>query len=507
MALNSETLLSYSQFLQCGACSCDITSPKLLSCLHSFCQTCLKDQDGVHVVTCPTCHQPTEKAEVKDNKLLSDLQSKLDILRQLARGSDLSCSCCNASAGSMCFECEKFLCQKCFDVHQVFTAKDSHSVESLESLKEMSFQEFLATARKNRLPYCPDHDKQTISIFCRTCSKSICTTCTVLMHKPPDHEYRDIKQEAQEQKDNIAEMCTKLCKKEDAFEEILKKLLNLKGDHEPRKKELEEQIKVSVNEAVRKVEQKGEAHLKELEGIHKGMDAKMSKKLLHMEDVQKRIEGSKDLLENMIKYATDEEVMEMQKFVKSSLQQLQRSKPGNADALDFTVEFKKTDPEPLNLLGSLVVHKDMATGTNLEASTPIKIKRERQDDEEIKPGTYLAFELPPKHPYTPSLEKPGVSPVHPNFGQETADDSLLDYNDDECEETQSVPLVEGKAISKTTAQKLARLGFNFEKMKRSHLQNPSEGLRQFLEPLKEELKNSMFTKTVDKICDFFKIEQ
>ncbi|RXM91756.1 hypothetical protein EOD39_20851 [Acipenser ruthenus] len=143
----------------------------------------------------------------------------------------------------------------------------------------------------------------------------------------------------------------------------------------------------------------------------------------------------------------------------------------------------------------------------LKASTPIKIKRERQDDEEIKPGTYLAFELPPKHPYTPSLEKPGVSPVHPNFGQETADDSLLDYNDDECEETQSVPLVEGKAISKTTAQKLARLGFNFEKMKRSHLQNPSEGLRQFLEPLKEELKNSMFTKTVDKICDFFKIEQ
>ncbi|RXM95865.1 Protein PML, partial [Acipenser ruthenus] len=69
------------------------------------------------------------------------------------------------------------------------------------------------------------------------------------------------------------------------------------------------------------------------------------------------------------------------------------------------------------------------------------------------------------------------------------------------------PLVEGKAISKTTAQKLARLGFNFEKMKRSHLQNPSEGLRQFLEPLKQELKNSMFTKTVDKICDFFKIEQ
>ncbi|XP_041075356.1 E3 ubiquitin-protein ligase TRIM33-like isoform X3 [Polyodon spathula] len=423
MALNSD------KFLQCGVCSCSITSPKLLSCLHSFCQTCLRDQGGSHVVTCPTCHQPTEKAEVKDNKLLSDLQSKLDILRQIGRVGYLSCSCCNASAGSMCFECEKFLCQKCFEAHQVFIAKDSHLVESLESLKVMSSQEFLATARKKRQPYCPNHDKETISIFCRTCAKSICTTCTVLMHKPPDHEYRDIKQEAQEQKDNLHKMCTKLCKKEDAFKDILKKLLNLKGDHQSQKKELEEQIKVSVKEAVRKLEQKGEDLLKELEGIYKGMDAKMSKKLLHMEDVQKRIEGSKDLVEKMIKYATDEEVMEMQAFVKSSLQQLQRSKPGNANTLDFTVEFKKTDLEQLNLLGSLMT------------STPIKTKRERQDDEDIKPGTSLASEPPPKRPYTPSLEKPGFSPASlnalpPNVGQQS-DDSLLDYNDDDCEETQS----------------------------------------------------------------------
>ncbi|XP_041075355.1 protein PML-like isoform X2 [Polyodon spathula] len=435
MALNSD------KFLQCGVCSCSITSPKLLSCLHSFCQTCLRDQGGSHVVTCPTCHQPTEKAEVKDNKLLSDLQSKLDILRQIGRVGYLSCSCCNASAGSMCFECEKFLCQKCFEAHQVFIAKDSHLVESLESLKVMSSQEFLATARKKRQPYCPNHDKETISIFCRTCAKSICTTCTVLMHKPPDHEYRDIKQEAQEQKDNLHKMCTKLCKKEDAFKDILKKLLNLKGDHQSQKKELEEQIKVSVKEAVRKLEQKGEDLLKELEGIYKGMDAKMSKKLLHMEDVQKRIEGSKDLVEKMIKYATDEEVMEMQAFVKSSLQQLQRSKPGNANTLDFTVEFKKTDLEQLNLLGSLMVSKDIATGTNLETSTPIKTKRERQDDEDIKPGTSLASEPPPKRPYTPSLEKPGFSPASlnalpPNVGQQS-DDSLLDYNDDDCEETQS----------------------------------------------------------------------
>ncbi|MGH0117397.1 UNVERIFIED_CONTAM: hypothetical protein FKN15_034584 [Acipenser sinensis] len=43
----------------------------------------------------------------------------------------------------------------------------------------------------------------------------------------------------------------------------------------------------------------------------------------------------------------------------------------------------------------------------LKASTSIKIKRERQDDEDIKPGTSLDSELPPKRPYKPSLEKLG----------------------------------------------------------------------------------------------------
>ncbi|KAK1160948.1 protein PML-like [Acipenser oxyrinchus oxyrinchus] len=383
MSLNSDTLQSYSQFLQCGACSSDITSPKLLSCLHSFCQTCLNDQDGCHVVTCPTCHQPTVKAEVKDNKLLSDLQSKLDILKQIARGSDLSCSCCNASAGSMCFECEKFLCQKCFEAHQVFTAKDSHSVESLESLKEMGFQEFLATARKKRLPYCPEHDKQTISIFCRSCSKSICCTCTVLAHKP--HDYADIKLEAQLQKQDLTQMSTVLVEKEKEFAKICQDLLSLQDRSQHHKKELVEQIKASVKEALRKVEEKGDALLEELEGLYTVKEVEIKGRIVQMENVLRRIEASRGLVDNMITYAAWKEVMEMQDFVKSALWQLQSEQPLNVDLEETTVRFIQTTPEPSELLGSLVVSNYRSAETEVEApcesaAIPIAWKREREEE-------------------------------------------------------------------------------------------------------------------------------
>ncbi|XP_033901870.3 protein PML-like [Acipenser ruthenus] len=383
MSLNSDTLQSYSQFLQCGACSCDITSPKLLSCLHSFCQTCLNDQDGCHVVTCPTCHQPTEKAEVKDNKLLSDLQSKLVILKQIARGSDLSCSCCNAAAGSMCFECEKFLCQKCFEAHQVFTEKDSHSVESLESLKEMGFQEFLTTARKKRLPYCPDHDKQTISIFCRSCSKSICCTCTVLAHKP--HDYADIKLEAQLQKQDLTQMSTTLVEKEKEFAKICQDLLSLQDRSQHHKKELVEQIKASVKEALRKVEEKGDTLLEELEGLYTVREVEIKGRIVQTENVLRRIEASRGLVDNMITYAAWKEVMEMQDFVKSALRQLQSEQPLNVDSEETTVRFIQTTQEPSELLGSLVVSNYRSAETEVEApcesaAIPIAWKREREEE-------------------------------------------------------------------------------------------------------------------------------
>ncbi|MBN3307851.1 PML protein, partial [Amia calva] len=67
-----------------------------------------------------------------------------------------------------------------------------------------------------------------------------------------------------------------------------------------------------------------------------------------------------------------------------------------------------------------------------------------------------------------------------------------------------LPLVQGKAISKPTASKLASWGVTLEKLKEAQRQCPPDGLKQLLEPLKENLKDASFRTIAGKISDFLK---
>ncbi|RXM95868.1 Protein PML [Acipenser ruthenus] len=192
-----------------------------------------------------------------------------------------------------------------------------------------------------------------LHIFCRSCSKSICCTCTVLAHKP--HDYADIKLEAQLQKQDLTQMSTALVEKEKEFAKICQDLLSLQDRSQHHKKELVEQIKASVKEALRKVEEKGEALLEELEGLYTVKEVEIKGRIVQTENVLRRIEASRGLVDNMITYAAWKEVMEMQDFVKSALRQLQSEQPLNMDSEETTVRFIQTTQEPSELLGSLVV--------------------------------------------------------------------------------------------------------------------------------------------------------
>lgn len=150
-------------------------------------------------------------------------------------------------------------------------------------------------------------------------------------------------------------MSTALMEKEKEFAKICQDLLSLQDRSQHHKKELVEQIKASVKEALRKVEEKGDALLEELEGLYTVREVEIKGRIVQTENVLRRIEASRGLVDNMITYAAWKEVMEMQDFVKSALRQLQSEQPLNVDSEETTVRFIQTTQEPSELLGSLVV--------------------------------------------------------------------------------------------------------------------------------------------------------
>ena len=133
----------------CYLCSEKFKSPKVLSCLHVYCQPCLEenlsDPDSTHAeghVTCPQCQQDTPLC----NKDVSSLPSDLVMVNMLdmtaVQERQIICTSCKAreKAVARCSDCATFLCPNCVTAHQYMRCFDNHKVciSSIDSLKSTS---------------------------------------------------------------------------------------------------------------------------------------------------------------------------------------------------------------------------------------------------------------------------------------------------------------------------------------------------------------------------------
>ncbi|XP_033628500.1 E3 ubiquitin-protein ligase TRIM71-like [Asterias rubens] len=206
--------------LECPICTNRFNNPTMLDCLHSFCFTCLK---GLHqqdpnnsILLCPLCRK---KTTLEDNKVdslpkdfkLNALVDEFTVQEQLmeGHGSQIKCQACERdhTAVSRCIDCEHFICQDCQQSHQNMAVLKSHEIYSLAQL-----QSGVVTYRskiREYIPKCGKHSDQTLNIYCNTCQKLECTTCTVLGHANQRHDFTGIPDALDKCKQEIAELVAK----------------------------------------------------------------------------------------------------------------------------------------------------------------------------------------------------------------------------------------------------------------------------------------------------------
>ncbi|XP_071790220.1 uncharacterized protein [Asterias amurensis] len=206
--------------LECPICTNRFINPTMLDCLHSFCFTCLKElhqQDPNNsILLCPLCRK---KTTLEDNKVdslpknfkLNALVDEFTVQEQLmeGHGSEVKCQACkkNHTAVSRCIDCEHFICQECQQAHQQLAILESHKIYTLAQL-----QSGVVTYRskiREYIPKCGKHSDQTLNIYCNTCQKLECTTCTVLDHGNPKHDLIGIPEALDKCKQEVAELVAK----------------------------------------------------------------------------------------------------------------------------------------------------------------------------------------------------------------------------------------------------------------------------------------------------------
>ncbi|XP_022104071.1 uncharacterized protein LOC110986484 [Acanthaster planci] len=192
--------------LDCPICSNRFKQPKILECLHSFCTHCLEDlcqagDPNSPALVCPTCRKETRLSKdgvsaLRNNfpltALVEEFNKQEELLRVLkAKDKREQCNS-KEEVVSKCTDCDHFMCVKCKQTHE--------QLESTRGYKVVATSDVLTGTRiTQETPRSNEHDEtrcenhgDLVHFYCNTCDLLICTTCTVLDHCCPEHDFVDI---------------------------------------------------------------------------------------------------------------------------------------------------------------------------------------------------------------------------------------------------------------------------------------------------------------------------
>ncbi|XP_050511376.1 brain tumor protein isoform X2 [Diabrotica virgifera virgifera] len=178
----------------CGMCGGPLVIPRMLHCLHTFCEECLGkklvgeagDAGSTDTsIQCPICNYSTLVGTKKLAALPLDV-SKTNVT-DVSNSPDLHCTSCTAKemAKSKCNTCQHLLCNNCDKAHHFMRCFESHKVVALEDMVKSGIK---ITVHKPLV--CDFHPGENLIFYCLVCSVTACTECIKVDHK--GHQFEGI---------------------------------------------------------------------------------------------------------------------------------------------------------------------------------------------------------------------------------------------------------------------------------------------------------------------------
>lgn len=167
---------------KCSLCHDTFTIPKVLNCLHTFCQPCLEKECTGDKIRCPQCNHDTPLPPGGTAGLPSDYAVSNILETAALEGASLGCTGCKgkeSSAVARCFDCANFLCPNCVMAHQFMHCFEGHRVLTLGELQ--SARDGLR-APQDKPVACLRHRSEALRYFCRSCDLPVCKECALLDH-------------------------------------------------------------------------------------------------------------------------------------------------------------------------------------------------------------------------------------------------------------------------------------------------------------------------------------
>ena len=303
-----------SDIMVCPICDKEMSAPKTLPCLHSFCEACisnnvanLKDEDPHCQIRCPVCEIPVSNsrnyvdAKVFAERLPSSLFiSSLLIQKQVKLKQCKPCSNTGkiTTADSWCSYCAETLCTEHLAYHNALTSPSTHHIFKLGQIEKNP--QIAETSGK-----CNYHEYERIKYFCQDHKATCCEICWKTTHEMCDVESIELAASSVKHKPEttrlVGDLETMGTHSEHILQDRKRNIDDLEKQKSNEKKSIQK-MREQINEHLDKLENN---MMDDLDKIHRQKSKEIEKEISLFEHKQQSVSFYKLLLESVLKNSSD----------------------------------------------------------------------------------------------------------------------------------------------------------------------------------------------------------
>nr|XP_054762125.1 E3 ubiquitin-protein ligase TRIM31-like [Lytechinus pictus] len=262
-----------TQSTECPVCLSTFSDPKILSCSHTFCNTCLDNILECHgncQIRCPVCRAVTQVPNEDVGKLQVNLALKS--LIEDMEGHPQICTNCKSNekpdAVVYCQDCGNYLCTSCLNTHSQWEGFIDHEVIAMSEILSGK-----VSVRKYRK--CRKHPKEDEGCFCSSCRRFTCFRCVVMEHTGEGHKVIEGAAYEDKHMKGIKELKSKVDKKQSCFQKYIDFIDEQTKSVDNAKKQCTSDINKAYDDAVRHLTEKRESLLREVKETTEGAEKEL----------------------------------------------------------------------------------------------------------------------------------------------------------------------------------------------------------------------------------------
>ena len=307
-----------AQRVSCQLCYKPYVDPRILPCLHSFCQKCLHDEIlkvcSPRSLQCPSCRLSVTVPVGGAGAFPPNLHLGFEVevfgyVVKMEGESAVPCDSCvnkiDNPAVAFCCTCCEFLCVVCKDFHKRARRLLQHRVVGLGNESAALLPSILKPGDHHC--FQPGHGENKLKCYCEACCCLVCHDCTVLNHR--GHRYIDVatvanaqREEMRETVQHTGEALTKLDHAIDGNKGSVEQV-------EATKQNCESAINRSFEELHNTLEHRRKMLLSDLEAIYLSKMTALALQEEQFEKIQHDIGRHTEVISHILQTHSDHEVL------------------------------------------------------------------------------------------------------------------------------------------------------------------------------------------------------